>query len=260
MLDVPNARADDALAVRHTYDFPRPAVTADVVVFTIRGGDLCVLLIRRGKAPFKGAWALPGGFVDQDEPLARAAARELEEETALTGISLEQLGAFGDPGRDPRGHTVSIAYYGFLAAQTPVVAGDDASAVDWHSVRALPKMAFDHASIVALAHERLRQRLEAGVFGGIEIVPPRFTLSELQHVHEAVLGRQLDKRNFRARLLARRIVAPALSPQGDPAQRTGRHRPAQLYRFASEEDNPSVQRARSRDKPARARKSASRIR
>src|SRR5262249_40007777 len=153
-------------------------------------------LIKRGKAPFKGSWALPGGFVDQNEPLSRAAARELEEETSLSGLPLEQLAAFGDPGRDPRGHTVSVAYYTFLAAQSPVAAGDDASAVDWHSVRTLPKMAFDHLQIVALAHDRLRHKLESGVIagpGGIEIVPPRFTLSELQHVHEAVLGRQLDK-------------------------------------------------------------------
>lgn len=234
-------------------------MTADVVVFTIRGGDLCVLLIRRGKAPFKGAWALPGGFVDQNEPLARAAARELEEETTLSGIPLEQLGAFGDPGRDPRGHTVSVAYYGFLVAQIPVAAGDDASAVDWHSVRALPKMAFDHTDIIALAHERLRQRLDSGALAnGIHVVPPRFTLSELQHVHEAVLGRQLDKRNFRARLIAQHIVVPALSPQGAPARKIGRHRPAQLFRFSSE--GPPIASVRPVRKPARARKTATRIR
>lgn len=235
-LDGARAPADHACSpVRHTYEFPRPSVTADVVVFTIRNGELCILLIRRGKAPFKNTWALPGGFVDQNEGLAKAAARELEEETSLGGLTLEQLGAFGDPGRDPRGHTVSVAYFTFLAAQTPVAAGDDAAAIDWHPVRALPKMAFDHASIVALAHDRLRQRLELGLFArGLEIVPARFTLSELQHVHEAVLGRQLDKRNFRARMIAQDLVEPATSPHGSPARKVGRHRPAQLYRFTSE--------------------------
>lgn len=227
--------------MRHTYEYPRPAVTADVVVFTIRAGDLCVLLIRRAKAPFKGSWALPGGFVDSNEPLERAAARELEEETRLTGLVLEQLGAFGEPGRDPRGHTVSVAYYAFLAATRPVSAGDDASAVDWHAIRSLPKMAFDHQGIIAIALERLRHRLGDPRRSPIEIVPSRFTLSELQHVHEAVLGRQLDKRNFRARLLARNLVEPCAA-----ARKLGRHRPAQLFRFTGREDEPvALRRARS---------------
>lgn len=212
--------------MRYTYEYPRPAVTADVVVFTIRGGELCVLLIRRGKAPFKGSWALPGGFVDQNEPLDRAAVRELEEETKLTGMVVEQLGAFGEPGRDPRGHTVSVAYYTFLPAMRPVSAGDDASAVDWHAIRSLPKMAFDHGDIIDMALDRLRHRLSDRGSSAIEIVPARFTLSELQHVHEAVLGRRIDKRNFRTRLLARGLVEPVAA-----ARKTGRHRPAQLFRF-----------------------------
>lgn len=217
--------------MRYTYEYPRPAVTADVVVFTIRGGDLCVLLIRRGKAPFKGSWALPGGFVDLNESLHRAAARELEEETNLTGLVLEQLGAFGEPGRDPRGHTVSVAYYTFLAAARPVSAGDDASAVDWHPIRSLPKMAFDHSDIIAIAIDRLRHRLTDPAKSPIEIVPARFTLSELQHVHEAVHGRQIDKRNFRAKLLSHGLVEPVAA-----ARKLGRHRPAQLYRFTGAPD------------------------
>ena len=225
--------------MRHTYEYPRPAVTADVVVFTIRAGALCVLLIRRAKAPFKGSWALPGGFVDSNEPLQRAAARELEEETRLTDLVLEQLGAFGEPGRDPRGHTVSVAYYTFLTATRPVSAGDDASAVDWHGVRSLPKMAFDHADILAIALGRLRHRLADPAHSPVEIVPARFTLSEQQHVHEAVLGRQLDKRNFRARLIARGLVEPVLA-----AQKLGRHRPAQLFRFTGREAEPVMVRTR----------------
>jgi len=238
--------------VRYTYEYPRPAVTADVVVFTIRGGDLCVLLIRRGKAPFKGSWALPGGFVDLNEPLERAAIRELEEETKLSGLIVEQLGAFGQPGRDPRGHTVSVAYYTFLAALRPVSAGDDASAVDWHAIRALPKMAFDHDDIIAMALERLRNRLADRGRSPVEIVPARFTLSELQHVHEAVLGRRIDKRNFRTRLLARGVVEPVAA-----ARKTGRHRPAQLFRFAGA-DVPAGEPVKIR--PSRRTRAAKRVR
>lgn len=217
----------------YTYEYPRPALTVDVVVFTIRGGELSVLLIRRAKAPFKGGWALPGGFVDLNEPLDKAATRELGEETGLPPLSMEQLGAFGDPGRDPRGHTVSVAFLAFLVAARPVAAGDDAAATQWHAVRALPKMAFDHALVIEVALERLRHRLGDPSRSPIELVPPRFTLSELQHVHEAVLGHELDKRNFRARLLAKNIVEPV-----GAARKLGRHRPAQLYRFANVPERP----------------------
>jgi 8-oxo-dGTP diphosphatase len=217
----------------YTYAHPRPAVTVDVVLFSIRGGELTVLMIRRGGPPFKGQWALPGGFVEENESLEHAASRELREETGVDQTALEQLGAFGDPGRDPRGHTVSVAFYAFLVVPTRPVAADDAADAQWVSVSSLARarVAFDHARIIALALERLRGELAFGeketlARKALELVPPRFTLSELQHVHEAVLGRQLDKRNFRAKLLLRNLVEPVAS-----AHRTGRHRPAQLYRW-----------------------------
>lgn len=227
-----------------TYEYPRPAVTVDVSIFTIRGGELAVLLIKRGKAPFRGAWALPGGFVDESESLERAAARELYEETGLSGVRLVQVGAFGDPGRDPRGHTVSVAFLAFaVAAGRPlgkVKAGDDAAAAEWHPVASLgidraptrgsPKLAFDHARVLATALARLRDEVARGVpSASLEFVPQRFTMSELQHVHEAVLGRAVDKRNFRAKLLASKTVTAA-----EAERRTGRHRPAQLFRWTSE--------------------------
>ncbi len=214
----------------YTYEYPRPAVTVDVVLFTIRSGELAVLMIRRGQAPFKGHWALPGGFVEESESLVHAAARELQEETGLVQTSLEQLGAFGDPGRDPRGHTVSVAFYAFVVAPMRPVAADDAADAQWVAVPSIgrSRVAFDHAKIIALAVERLRRELnDAPSSTRLELVPPRFTLSELQHVHEAVLGHQLDKRNFRAKLLQQKFVEPVTS-----AQRTGRHRPAQLYRWS----------------------------
>ena len=222
----------------YTYEYPRPAVTVDVVLFTIRAGDLAVLMIRRGGAPFKGHWALPGGFVEENESLERAASRELKEETGIEQAALEQLGAFGDPGRDPRGHTVSVAFYAFLVAPVRPVAADDADDAQWVLLSSLqgkgrgaPRVAFDHARIIAMARERLKEHLLDPVRRGhLELVPPRFTLSELQHVYEALLGRQLDKRNFRAKLLQQGLVEPVAS-----AQRTGRHRPAQLYRWREDD-------------------------
>ncbi len=223
----------------YTYEFPRPAVTVDVVLFTIRAGEISVLLIRRAQAPFKGQWALPGGFVEPSETLERAALRELHEETNLGAVPLVQLGAFGDPGRDPRGHTVSVAYFAFLVAPSRPVAGDDAAAAQWMPLRSIPeadapprtrgavRLAFDHRRIVAAAHARLKERLQGPAHPALlELVPQRFTLSELQHVYEAVVGKQMDKRNFRSRLLMRKLVEPVAA-----ARRTGRHRPAQLYRW-----------------------------
>ena len=141
---------------KYTYEFARPSVTADIVVITLEA-EPHVLLIRRGDAPFQGAWALPGGFVDPDEPLVTGAERELEEETGLTGVHLEQLGAFGDPGRDPRGWTVTVAFIARVErSRFKPAAGDDAAAVRWHPLSKLPKkLAFDHDKILARARARL---------------------------------------------------------------------------------------------------------
>lgn len=246
-----------------TYEFPRPAVTVDVVIFTIRNGQLAVLLIRRGKAPFRGLWALPGGFVDASESLEHAAARELHEETGLNGMRLEQLGAFGDPGRDPRGHTVSVAYFAFAvsAGTRGVRAGDDAVQAEWQPVAQLGlgdvaqkgalKLAFDHHRILSRALARLQQEAtRLGPGNVVDFAPPRFTLGELQHVYEAVIGHTVDKRNFRARLLAQKIVEPASTER-----RTGRHRPAQLYHWVMPEAlapiAPDAGRARAKAKKPR---------
>jgi 8-oxo-dGTP diphosphatase len=139
----------------HTYEYPRPSVTVDVVIVT-REPRPRVLLIRRKRDPFAGAWAIPGGFVDPNEPLAAAAARELREETGVEHVDLEQLAAFGDPGRDPRGWTVSIAFLARVAADTAATAADDAAAVGWHPLDVLPQpLAFDHDKILARARARL---------------------------------------------------------------------------------------------------------
>ncbi len=139
------------------YEYPRPALTVDVVVFAGPADDRSVLLIRRGAPPFEGQWAIPGGFVDEGEVLEEAARRELEEETGLAlDAPLAQVGTFGDPGRDPRGWTVSAAYGVVLDCEPIAVAGgDDACDAQWHALGALPQLAFDHALIVRAARERL---------------------------------------------------------------------------------------------------------
>jgi len=142
---------------QYCYDHPRPALTVDIVLFHRSGVDIEVLLIKRGREPFKGRWAFPGGFVDEDESLEAAAARELREETGLHGIKLEQLAAFGDPGRDPRGHTVSVVFYGTVSNRRAAIAADDAAEAKWHSASHLPKLAFDHRKILRMAMERLEQ-------------------------------------------------------------------------------------------------------
>jgi 8-oxo-dGTP diphosphatase len=155
MLPIANVAMSKRAPRKYTYDYPRPSVTVDIVIVTQERNPR-VLLIRRKHEPFEGMWALPGGFVDEDEALDAAARRELQEETGIQAEHLEQLHTFGDPGRDPRGHTISVVYLARLeAAQVKPHAGDDAAAVDWFSLKKLPPLAFDHASILALAKRRL---------------------------------------------------------------------------------------------------------
>lgn len=139
----------------HCYDHPRPALTVDIALFNRSSNRLEVLLIKRAGDPFKGLWAFPGGFVDQDESLEVAAARELLEETGLSRIHLEQIGAFGDPGRDPRGHTVSVVFAALLDQRARATAGDDACDADWHPARRPPELAFDHKKILSVALKRM---------------------------------------------------------------------------------------------------------
>ncbi|HJQ23509.1 MAG TPA: NUDIX hydrolase [Blastocatellia bacterium] len=151
------ARKKSASKKPYCYEYPRPSVTVDVVLFCREGERLQVLLIKRARAPFKGAWAFPGGFVDQDEKLEAAAARELKEETGLAGVRLEQLGAFGDPGRDPRSHTISIVFIGLLDERAAATGADDAEEARWHSALRPPRLAFDHKKILRQALARLTE-------------------------------------------------------------------------------------------------------
>ena len=142
----------------YVYDWPRPMVTADAAVFAMVEGRAELLLIQRGHEPYKDHWALPGGFVEIDEDLETAAARELAEETGLTNVPLEQLHAFGKPGRDPRGRTITVVYFGIADRNwAQIAADDDAAQARWFDIESLPAMAFDHDGIARCAIERLKQ-------------------------------------------------------------------------------------------------------
>jgi 8-oxo-dGTP diphosphatase len=200
-------------------------VTVDIVLFTIKDRQLHLLLIKRLAQPYAGSYAIPGGFVQEDESLDTAAARELKEETSVEKVYLEQLYTFGEPGRDPRGRVVTVAYYALVPETQALQAGSDAGDAAWFPINNLPPLAFDHADIVKYAHERLANKLEyTGV--GFELLPEKFTLTQLQLVHEAILGTQIDKRNFRRKIIQQGIVEPT-----QELQKTGR-KPAQLYRFS----------------------------
>ena len=205
-------------------------VTVDLVIFALRDGDLQLLLVRRGVPPFEGRWALPGGFIHQHESLEAAAKRELDEETGVRDVYLEQLYTFGDPNRDPRGRVVTVAYYALLTADhAPPAAGTDAAAARWWPARAHPALAFDHEQIARYALERLQMKLEYTTVG-FQLLPKKFTLTQLQQVYEAILGRELDKRNFRRKMLLLNILQPL-----EEWETEGRNRPAQLYRFSAKQ-------------------------
>jgi len=202
-------------------------VTVDVVIFTIRDRVLQVLLVRRGIPPFAGQYAIPGGFVHPDESLEAAALRELVEETGVRDVFLEQLYSFGEPGRDPRGRVVTVAYYALISSnQLVLTPGTDAAEACWFPVSRLPELAFDHRGILDYALERLRNKLEYTTVG-FQLLPEKFTLTDLQSVYEAILGKRVDKRNFRRKLNLLGVLKPLRE-----WQHTGR-KPARLYRFSA---------------------------
>lgn len=212
---------------RHfTYEYPRAALAVDGVVFGFDEGELKVLLIQRGLEPFKGRWALPGGFVRVEETLEEAARRELEEEAGLSHVFLEQLFTFGALERDPRERVVSVAYFALVKlSDHRARASTDATEARWFPISETPKLAFDHAQILGAALERVKNKVRYEPIG-FELLPPEFTLSQLQHLYEAILGTELDKRNFRKKVLGFGLLV-ALKEK----RLTGAHRPAQLFRF-----------------------------
>ena len=213
----------------YTYEYPRPALTVDCVVFGIDEEDLKVMLIQRDLEPFAGTWALPGGFVHMEESLEVAARRELEEETGLKDVFLEQLFTFGRPDRDPRGRVVSVAYVALVnILEHQVQARTDARDAAWFPIVDPPALPFDHEQILQVAHERLKGKVRYQPIG-FELLPDLFTLSQLQHVYETILERPLDKRNFRRKVLTFGFVEETGQIQQNVA-----HRAAKLYRFNKE--------------------------
>ena len=206
---------------------PSYPVAVDLVVLTVRGQTLTVLLVERGIEPYRGRLALPGGFVLPEEDLGRAAERELAEETGVVGLGghIEQLGSYGDPGRDPRGRVVSVAYLALVPDPGDVEAGSDAVAARWVPVADARELAFDHARILADGVERARAKLEYTPLA-MSFVPHPFTINELRRVYEAIWGTPLDPRNFHRKLTG---TADLLVATGETTTRGG-GRPAQLYR------------------------------
>ena len=224
-----NTTLPDAPAGYNPDDFPHPSVTVDIALFTLRERQLSVLLIQRGEEPFQGRWALPGGFVRKEEPLDEAARRELREETGVTADFLQQLRAFGEPGRDPRTWVITIAYTALLPSDRMVLRADtDAADAHWFPLDAPPRpLAFDHQSILDHAAASLRARLEADLRVLRGLLPARFTLTQLQDVYDLLRGQPSDKRNFRKWALATGSLAATAQAQRGP------HRPALLYEFPS---------------------------
>ncbi len=214
--------------MEYCYPHPHPAVTTDVVIFTLCDQRLKVLLVKRKGTPFKGKWALPGGFVQIDEDLEQSAKRELAEETGVKGVYLEQLYTFGAPKRDPRERVITVAYFALIPSQKQTLqAATDAEAVDWFAMDQLPRLAFDHQEIIDKAHQRLVAKLDYSTIA-FQFMPKEFTLSELQAVYEIILGQEVDKRNFRKWVLALENIEAT----GNES-REGPHRPAKLYRVTN---------------------------
>lgn len=226
---------DSARAAYDPSKYERPSVTVDVVILTMRERRLEVLLIKRKRWPFEGMWAIPGGFVNPDESLEEAAKRELEEETGVRDVYLEQLYTFGDPGRDPRTRVITVVYYALIRADhLNIRAADDAADARWFSISHLPALAFDHGKILDYTRQRLQGKLEYTTIG-FQLLASEFTLSELQEVYEAILDRPLDKRNFRRKVLQTGILEPT-----EHTKMVGQHRPAKLYRFSPKANTEGV--------------------
>lgn len=215
-----------------TYDpsrYERPSVTVDVVIFTLRNRELHLLLVKRSRWPFEGFWALPGGFIEMHEDLDDAARRELEEETGVRDVYLEQLYTFGEPKRDPRTRVISIAYMALIRADAHQLrVSEESTDVRWFPVRELPHpLAFDHDQITAYALSRLRSKLEYTTLA-FQLLPEVFSILELKDTYEQILDEQLDKGNFYRKIKEADVL------EETNLTREGRGRPTRLWRFKPE--------------------------
>ena len=215
--------------MKESNNFFKSAFSVDNVIFGFDEGDLKVLLIYRGQDPFKGMWALPGDLVYPNEDLDSAAGRVLEELTGLKDVYLEQVKAFGAVKRHPIGRVITVAYYSLVKiSKFEVNPASFAQDVKWHSLSDVNELAFDHNEILDACYQRLKQSVRTRPVG-FELLPRKFTLTELQHLYEAVLETDLDKRNFRKKILSMNLLVDL-----DETQEGVAHRPAKLYQFAQE--------------------------
>lgn len=212
----------------YCYKYPHPAVTVDMIVFAIHEDDLKVLLIQRKTEPFRNCWAIPGGFVEINESVDVAALRELEEETGVQNVFLEQLYTFGEPKRDPRERVISVAYYSLVHLEKHTVrAASDALNACWFPIHHLPPLAFDHQLVMDMAIKRLQGKVAyAPVI--FNLLPPKFRLNQLRRVYEIILEHPIDAAGFRKRVLDMGILAPL-----NEFDRSEPGPPARLYRFDS---------------------------
>jgi 8-oxo-dGTP diphosphatase len=209
-----------------SYQYPRPALTIDCVIFGFDESELKILLIERGIDPFKGKWALPGGFVRMDETTEITAIRELSEETGMDCHFLEQLYTFSDIKRDPRERVITVAYFALVKlSEYKIKAGDDAKKAQWFPVTRIPELAFDHELIFQTALNRLKGKIRYQPVG-FDLLPEKFTLSVLQHLYEAILGKELDKRNFRKKILKMDLLIKL-----DEKEENVAHKAAYYFKF-----------------------------
>lgn len=210
----------------YTYEYPRPSVTTDCVIFGYNGKELNILLIERGIEPFKGKWALPGGFIQMDETAEEGALRELYEETGVKDVYIEQLFTFSDIERDPRGRVISIAFYALVkSTDFDVVGGDDAKSAKWFPIKDIPSLAFDHERILRVAHQRLKSKIRYQPIG-FELLNDEFTVPELQDLYESVLEVQFDRRNFNRKIMKLEILLPL-----DKKKEGVAHKAARYFKF-----------------------------
>lgn len=208
-------------------DFSKPSVTVDIVIFSIRDDQLKVLLVKRGIEPFKNNWALPGGFVRIDESLENAAKRELEEETGINDVYLEQLYSFGNIARDPRGRVITIAYMALVNSEKIMLqAKTDVSEAKWFVVDNTPKLAFDHKEILDYSLKRLKWKFEYTTVA-FSLLQKKFTISQLQNIYDIVFNKKFDKRNF-----AKKIHSLNILKEEEVLTKVA-HRPPKLYSLKS---------------------------
>ena len=210
--------------LKYCYKYPHPAVATDCVIFGFDGVSIKVLLIKRGIEPYKGSWALPGGFVKMDETAEQCAKRELYEETGLLDAHVEQFYAFTEVNRDPRERVITIAHYA-LVRLSEVRGGDDADVASWFSQHDIPSLAFDHDRILRMALKNLKERICFEPIG-FELLPEIFTMTELQNLYEAILEVKFDRRNFYSKMLKLGILNDA-----EPRPVNASRRTPSKYRF-----------------------------